>query len=338
MLETIWFILWGVLWAAYFMLDGFDLGLGTLLPFLAKDETERRMLYTSMGPFWNGNEVWLLTAGGATFAAFPAAYATMFSAMYTPLMLLLFAIIIRGIAFEYRGKVDDPAWRSRWDGLFVVGSALPMLLLGVAFANIFAGVPIDAEGVLQGNLLTFLNPYGLLGGVLFVLLFLVHGAIWGAWRAEGDLGARAGRLAAKLWPALLVVAVLFLGASWFATPLYQNYFAMPLLWIFPLLAVAGLVLTRVFVAQQAWGKAWTFSAVTIVGATFFGVAGLFPNIFPSSLDPAFSKTAFNSASTAPTLGVMLAVALVMVPIVIAYQAWVYRLFSGKITRESPAYD
>jgi cytochrome d ubiquinol oxidase subunit II len=338
MLETIWFILWGVLWAVYFMLDGFDLGLGTLMPFLAKDDTERRIVYSSIGPFWDGNEVWLLTAGGATFAAFPAAYATMFSAMYTPLMLLLFSIIVRGMAVEYRGKVDDPAWRSRWDALFVVGSALPMLLFGVAFANIFAGVPVDAEGVLQGNLLTFLNPYGLLGGLLFVLLFLVHGAIWGAWRAEGGLGDRAGRMAARLWPALLVVTVLFLGASWFATPLYKNYFAMPLLWVFPLLAVAGLVLTRVFVAQQAWGKAWAFSALTIVGATFFGVAGLFPNIFPSSLDPAFSKTAFNSASTPPTLGVMLAVALVMVPIVIIYQTWVYRLFSGKITRESPAYD
>jgi cytochrome d ubiquinol oxidase subunit II len=338
MLETIWFILWGVLWAVYFMLDGFDLGLGTLLPFLAKDETERRMLYTSMGPFWNGNEVWLLTAGGATFAAFPDAYATMFSAMYTPLMLLLFAIIIRGIAFEYRGKVDDPSWRARWDVLFVVGSALPMLLLGVAFANIFAGVPIDAEGVFHGNLLTFLNPYGLLGGALFVLLFLEHGAIWGAWRAAGELGARAGRTAAKLWPALLVVAVLFLVASWFATPLYGNYLSMPLLWIFPLLAVAGLVLTRVFIAQEAWGRAWGFSALTIVGATAFGVAGLFPNIFPSSIDPAFSRTAFNAASTPSTLGIMLAVALVMVPIVIAYQAWVYRLFSGKITRESPAYE
>ncbi len=338
MLETIWFILWGVLWAAYFMLDGFDLGLGTLLPLLSRDETDRRILYTSMGPFWNGNEVWLLTAGGATFAAFPAAYATMFSAMYTPLMLLLFAIIIRGIAFEYRGQVDEPRWRARWDALFVAGSALPMLLLGVAFANIFAGVPVDADGVLQGNLLTFLNPYGLLGGALFVLLFLVHGAIWGAWRTEGELGERCARVAATLWPALLVVAVAFLAATWFATPLYENYFSMPLLWAFPLAAVAGLVLTRFFVAQRSWGKAWAFSALTIVGATFFGVAGLFPNIFPSSLDPAFSKTAFNSASTPSTLGVMLAVALVMVPIVVAYQAWVYRLFSGKITRESPAYD
>jgi cytochrome d ubiquinol oxidase subunit II len=338
MLETIWFILWGILWAVYFMLDGFDLGLGTLLPFVTRDETERRMLYTSMGPFWNGNEVWLLTAGGATFAAFPAAYATMFSAMYTPLMLLLFALIIRGIAFEYRGKVDHPAWRARWDALFIVGSALPMLLLGVAFANIFAGVPVDADGVLQGNLLTFLNPYGLLGGALFVMLFLVHGAIWGAWRTAGELSARAGRTAVRLWPALFAVAVLFLVASWFATPLYRNCLHMPLLWAFPLLAAIGLILTRICMAQEQWGKAWGCSAMTIVAATFFGVAGLFPNIFPSSIDPAFSRTAFNSASTPRTLGIMLAVALVMVPIVIAYQVWVYRLFRGKITRESPSYE
>jgi cytochrome d ubiquinol oxidase subunit II len=338
MLETIWFVLWGVLWAVYFMLDGFDLGLGTLMPFLAKDETDRRMLISAVGPFWDGNEVWLLTAGGATFAAFPAAYATMFSAMYTPLMLLLFAIILRGISLEYRGKIDDAAWRARWDRLFVIGSALPMLLFGVAFANIFAGVPIDREGVLQGNLLTFLNPYGLLGGVLFVLLFLEHGALWGAHRTEGDLGARAGRMASRLWPALLVVAVVFLAATWFATPLYRNYFAMPYLWVLPLLAVAGLLLTRVFIAQQAWGKAWSSSALTILGCTFFGVAGLYPNIFPSSIDPAFSKTAFNAASTPATLGLMLVVALVMVPIVIIYQAWVYRLFGGKITRESPAYE
>jgi cytochrome d ubiquinol oxidase subunit II len=338
MLETIWFILWGVLWAVYFMLDGFDLGLGTLLPFLAKDETDRRIIYSSMGPFWNGNEVWLLTAGGATFAAFPDAYAAMFSAMYTPLMLLLFAIIIRGIAFEYRGKVDDAAWRARWDVLFTVASALPMLLFGVAFANIFAGVPIDREGVFQGNLLTYLNPYGLLGGVLFALLFLVHGALWGAWRTEGGLHERAAALAAKLWPALLVVAVAFLGASWFATPLYHNYFALPPLWVFPVLAVVGLVGSRLFMARSSWGKAWGFSALTIAAATFYGVAGLYPNIFPSSIDPAFSKTAFNAASTGSTLGVMLAVALVMVPIVIGYQVWVYRLFSGKITRESPAYE
>src|SRR5512136_137373 len=161
MLETIWFVLWGLLWAVYFVLDGFDLGLGTLMPFVAKDERERRVVVNAMGPFWDGNEVWLLTAGGVTFAAFPKAYAVMFSGLYTPLMLLLFALILRGVAFEFRGKVDSDPWRRTWDTCLVAGSFLPALLLGVAFANIFKGIPIDAAGIFHGNLLTLLNPYGL---------------------------------------------------------------------------------------------------------------------------------------------------------------------------------
>src|SRR5512133_3487177 len=191
MLETIWFVIWGVAWAVYFMLDGFDLGLGTLFPFLAKNETDKRVIVNAMGPFWDGNEVWLITAGGVTFAAFPRTYATMFSALYTPLMLLLFALILRGVSFEFRGKIHSATWAKVWDTCLVVGSFVPALLLGVAFANIFAGIPIDREGIFQGNLFTLLNPYGLAGGVLFVLLFSVHGALWLATRSEGDLHARA---------------------------------------------------------------------------------------------------------------------------------------------------
>src|SRR5512139_821611 len=151
MLETIWFALWGVLWAVYFVLDGFDLGLGSLMPVVAKDERDRRVVVNAMGPFWDGNEVWLITAGGVTFAAFPRVYAVMFSSLYTPLMLLLFALILRGISFEFRGKVDSPGWRALWDATLVIGSFLPALLLGVAFANIFKGLPLDAEGILQGD-------------------------------------------------------------------------------------------------------------------------------------------------------------------------------------------
>ena len=169
MLETIWFILWGVLWSVYFMLDGYDLGLGSLLPFLAKNETDRRLVYRAMGPFWDGNEVWLITAGGVTFAAFPTTYAMMFSSLYSPLMLILFALIFRGVSLAFRGEVDNPRWKAFWDGCLVVGSFLPALLFGVAFANIFRGLPIDAAGIYQGNLFTLLNPYGLAGGVLFVL-------------------------------------------------------------------------------------------------------------------------------------------------------------------------
>jgi cytochrome bd ubiquinol oxidase subunit II len=338
MLETIWFALWGLLWAVYFMLDGFDLGLGTLRPFLAKNEQDRRVVMNAMGPFWDGNEVWLLTAGGVTFAAFPGTYAVMFSAIYTPLMLLLFALILRGISFEFRGKEDAGWWRKTWDACLWVGSFVPALLLGVAFANIFAGIPIDEEGVFHGNLFTLLNPYGLLGGVLFVLLFTVHGALWLAIKSEGDLHQRAGRAARLLWGPLLVVAVAFLAMTWHSTTLWQNLLTRPALLVFPLLAVAGIVLTRVFIGKSAWWKAWAASAATIVGATLFGVAGLFPALLPSSLDATFSRTAFNTASTPLTLKIMLGVALVMVPIVIGYQAWVYRRFSGPVTAEELASD
>ena len=169
MLQTIWFLLWGVLWAVYFMLDGFDLGLGTLMPVLAKNDTDRRLIYRAMGPFWDGNEVWLITAGGVTFAAFPTTYAVMFSGLYSPLMLILFALILRGVSFAFRGEVDSPRWRALWDTCLVVGSFLPALLLGVAFANIFRGLPLDAGGIYRGSLFTLLNPYGLAGGVLFLV-------------------------------------------------------------------------------------------------------------------------------------------------------------------------
>jgi cytochrome bd ubiquinol oxidase subunit II len=338
MLETIWFLLWGILWAVYFMLDGFDLGVGMVSPFLAKNDVEKRIAYNSMGPFWDGNEVWLITAGGVTFAAFPTTYAVMFSALYTPLLLLLFALILRAVSLEFRSKVDTDGWRKLWDVCHLIGSFVPALLLGVAFANIFQGIPIDAEGDFHGNLFTLLNPYGLLGGALFVLLFLVHGALWLAIKAEGDLGQRAGRAAGALWWPLLVVAVLFLGATWFATELYNNYLNNPPLLLIPLITVVALLANRVFMAQQSWWKAWFASSLTIVGATLFGVVGLFPNLLPSSLDPVYSLTIYNSASSPLTLKIMLGVALTFVPIVIAYQIWCYYLFRGKVTLEDLASD
>lgn len=341
MLETTWFAIWGVTWAVYFVLDGFDLGLGTLLPFLARDETDRRTVVNAMGPYWDGNEVWLVTAGGVTFAAFPRTYATMFSGLYTPLMLLLFGLILRGVAFEFRGKVDSVAWRRTWDACLVGGSFVPALLLGVAFANIFAGLPFDAEGVFHGGLLTLLNPYGLLGGALFVLMFAVHGALWLALKAEGDLQARAARVARGLWLALAVVAVAFLAATASATPLWRNVLARPYLLALPLLAVAGLVLTRVFAGRGRWWRAWFASAAFILGAALFGVAGLYPNLLPSTLDPLASLTAFNSASSPRTLALMLGVVAVCLPVVVGYQAWVYVTFRDKVTarslEEGPAY-
>jgi cytochrome bd ubiquinol oxidase subunit II len=336
MLETIWFVLWGVLWAVYFMLDGFDLGAGTLAPFLASNDTDRRVILNSMGPFWDGNEVWLITAGGVTFAAFPSTYAVMFSALYTPLLLLLFTLILRAVALEFRSKVDSGPWRQVWDVCHFVGSFVPALLLGVAFANIFEGIPIDKEGAFHGTLLTLLNPYGLLGGALFVLLFVVHGALWVAIKARGSLEQRAATMAGNIWWALLVVAVAFLAATWFATKLYNNYLSYPVLLIIPLITVAALLGTRYFIASKSWWKAWFSSALTIVGATLFGVVGLYPNLLPSSLDQAASMTVFNSASSPYTLKIMLGVALTFVPIVIAYQIWGYYLFKDELTDEELA--
>ena len=336
-LESIWFFLWGLLWAVYFMTDGFDLGIGTLMPFVAKSEEDKRIMVNSMGPLWDGNEVWLLTAGGVTFAAFPTVYAVMFSSLYSALMLILFALIMRGVAFEFRGKVEGEGWRKLWDTFLFIGSAAPALLFGVAFANIFRGIPIDQNGINQGTLLTLLNPYGLLGGVLFLLLFLTHGSLWLSIKSEGDLQARSAAVTAKLWPVLLGVAVLFLIASAFATDLYANYLSYPVLFLVILLTVAGLLGIRFFLAKQAYFKAWFSSALTIVGATFYGVIGLFPNLFPSSIDPAYSLTAHNASSSALTLKIMLVVVILFVPVVLAYQAWTYYTFKDKVTLDDLIY-
>jgi cytochrome bd ubiquinol oxidase subunit II len=333
-LESIWFFIWGLLWAVYFMTDGFDLGVGTLLPFMGKTDTDKRIMVNSVGPLWDGNEVWLLTAGGVTFAAFPKVYAVMFSSLYSALMLILFALILRGVSFEFRGKIDSPGWRRIWDTCIFLGSALPALLFGVAFANIFQGIPIDAKGVNQGTLFTLLNPYGLLGGLLFLLLFLTHGALWLCIKSDGDFQKRAAVTVKTLWPILLGVAVVFLIATGFFTRLYDNYVAHPALFIVVLLTVLGLLGIKIYMAKEAWFKAWFSSALTIVGATFFGVIGLFPALFPSSIDKAFSLTAHNAASSPMTLKIMLTVALIFVPIVICYQAWAYNLFKGKITPEN----
>jgi cytochrome d ubiquinol oxidase subunit II len=330
MLETIWFLLWGLLWAVYFMLDGFDLGLGVLLRYFGKDDTERRLVYNAMGPFWDANEVWLITAGGVTFAAFPAAYATLFSAFYTPLMLLLFGLILRGISFEFRSKMESRAWRSLWDGCMIVGSFLPALLLGVAFANIFKGIPIDGDGVFQGTLLTLLNPYGLAGGLFFLSFFLLHGSLWFAVKTDGPLQQRAATTAKRFWLSTLVLAVLFLAMTAIFTRLWGNYLKNPLLLTIPLLAVLALFATRLQIARGAWWKAWFFSSLTIVAVTFFGVIGLYPNLLPSTLDNAYSITIWNGASSTLTLTIMLGVALAVVPIVIAYQVWVYNLFKKKV--------
>ena len=329
--QNIWFVLWAVLWAMYFILDGFDLGLGSLLPVLAKDEREKRIIYNAMGPFWDGNEVWLITAGGATFAAFPKTYAVMFSSLYTPLLLILFALILRGVAFEFRSKHDSEGWRKIWDFCLVFGSFLPALLFGVAFANIFRGIPFDAQGMYHGNTLKLLNPFGLIGGILFVVVFMMHGSLWLWAKSEGELSERAKQTAEKLWYAVLVFAVVFLGYAYADTNLWANYFKAPVLFVIPLLAVISLIMVKISISKGNALKSWIFSALTILFTTFFGIAGLYPNLFPSSIDPNASLTIFNSSSSELTLKIMTVVAFIFVPIVLVYQFWVYRLFIAPVT-------
>ncbi|UTF49394.1 cytochrome d ubiquinol oxidase subunit II [Desulfomicrobium sp. ZS1] len=338
MLETIWFLLWGVLWAVYFVLDGYDLGIGTLVPFLGKSDTDRRVMFNAMGPFWDGNEVWLITAGGVTFAAFPKAYAVMFSGLYTPLMLLLFALIVRGVSLEFRHQVDSPAWRRVWDWGATIGSFLPALLLGVAFANIFMGLPLDENGVFQGNLLTLLNPYGLAGGVLFVLLFAMHGTLWLTFKSEGDLHQRAAGLARKLWPVLVALIGVFVVLTAIYTNLLVNYLLNPLMLVLLAIPVLALILMRQQIGKEQWLTAWGLSATLIAGLTLFGVVGLYPALLPSSISPDYSITIANAASSTLTLSIMLGVTLVFIPIVAAYQFWLYRTFSHKITEKELAQD
>jgi len=333
LLQVAWFCLWGLLWAVYFMLDGFDFGLGTLLPFLGKTEEDKRIIYNAAGPYWDGNEVWLITAGGVTFAAFPKVYAVMFSALYAPLLILLFFLIFRAVSYEFRGKETLPGWTRFWDTMQFLGNFAPALLFGVAFANLFMGIPIDQDGVYHGSLLGLLNPYGLAGGVLFVLIFTLHGALWLSLKSENALQTRAIAAAIGLWPVVLIATVAFLGLTAIYTGLYANYLKYPFLAVAPLLAVAGLLGARYFLQVGKLLLAWASSSAFIVGVTFFGVLGMFPSMLISSMNPAWTITAFNGSSSLLTLTIMLGVTLVFVPLVIGYQFWMYKTFAGPVTRE-----
>lgn len=335
--QVIWFILWGVLWAVYFMLDGFDFGAAILHRFIAKTDEEKRVIINTLGPVWDGNEVWLITAGGATFAAFPTTYALMFSYLYTPLLIILFALIFRGVAFEFRGKVESKTWKKGWDLAITLGSFIPALLFGVAFGNIFQGIPMDSEGY-HGTLFTLLNPYGLLTGILFVFLFIIHGALWLSVKTEGIINERAKRVADKGWYFLLIIALIFLIHTAFATNLYKNYMENPLWFIVPVIAVLALLGVKVFSLKGDYLKAFYSSCLTILMITFTGIIGLYPNLIPSSISPEYNLTIFNSSSSPYTLKIMTIVAIMFVPIVIAYQIWIYRIFRHRISVDEISKD
>jgi cytochrome bd ubiquinol oxidase subunit II len=323
-LTTVWFALIAVLWVGYFILEGFDFGVGILLPVLGRDEPERRAMLRTIGPVWDGNEVWVLVAGGATFAAFPEWYATLFSGFYLALFLILVALIVRGMGIEYRNKRGDLAWRGRWDRIITIGSFVPAVLWGVAFANIVQGVPIDADKEFTGNLVTLLNPFGLLGGVTTLLLFVTHGLVFLRLKSEGVIRERAAALVLPVGLVTAVVAVAFL--LW-AQAIRGDAVSM---------ALAGLAVVAFLVALGAsrlGREAWAFvaSAATIGLAVISLFWALFPDVMPSSTDPAYSLTTTNAASTDYTLTIMTVVAVVFVPIVLGYQGWTYWVFRKRVT-------
>jgi cytochrome d ubiquinol oxidase subunit II len=326
---TVWFIIIAFLWTGYFFLEGFDFGVGVLLPVLGRDDTERRVLINTIGPVWDGNEVWFIVAGAATFAAFPEWYATLFSGFYLPLLAILLALIVRGVAFEYRGKRNDARWRRRWDRAIFWGSLIPAFLWGVAFANLVRGVPLDAAHEYAGTPGDLLNPFALLGGLTTLTLFVLHGAVFVALKTTGDVRRRANRAARVIVTAAIAVGGLFL-------LLTQLLYGKPVTWLTVAAAATGLAVAAVAGARgrEGWAFAGTGTAIAFAVATLF--LALFPNVMPSTLDAANGLTTTNAASTPYTLKIMTIVALTFTPLVMLYQGWTYWVFRRRIgTRHIP---
>ena len=334
-LNTIWFLLVGVLIAGYAILDGFDLGAGVLHLF-TRDERERRLMMNAIGPVWDGNEVWLLTAGGALFAAFPPVYATVFSGFYLAFVLLLVALIVRAVSFEFRSKVDAPGWRRRWDVAFGIGSAVPALLFGVAVGNVLRGLELDASGV-STTLLGLLNPYALLIGLLGLAMFVLHGATYLGLKTEGALQERMRRWASASWVAFIALYAVATVASYAVAPyLFERWFSNPLTWVFFAVLLASCLGGPAAIRSGRFGRGFVASAAATVSIIALAAEGMYPRLVPSRPDLAASLTIYNAASTPRTLTTMLIIALAGMPLVIVYTVLIYRAFRGKtvITQES----
>lgn len=330
MFENIWFILWGLLWAIYFFLDGFDLGVGIIYNFIAKNEEEKKLMIRTIAPFWDGNEVWLITAGGATFAAFPTTYAYMFSYLYIPLLIILLTLILRGVGIEFRNKVEDEKLRRIWDYSIFIGSLVPTLIFGVAFGNIFKGLRIGPAGY-EGTLISLFNLYAIICGVTFLTMFLLHGLIYLILKLSEELLDKFIFWARRVYYLVVISSLSFLFLSFFYTKLFKNYFKMKILFFILVIMLISLIFTGVYIFKKKFGLAFTFSSLLIIFLVLFGVIGIYPNLIPSSIDEAYSLTIFNSSSSQYTLKIMTFVAFLFVPIVIGYQIWVYKVLKGKIT-------
>ena len=329
-LNTLWFVLIAVLFVGFLVLEGFDYGVGILLPILGRTDDERRGIINTIGPFWDGNEVWLLTAGGALFAAFPHWYATLFSGFYLALLVILVALILRGVAFEFRSKHESTRWRSFWDGALFFGSVVPALLFGVALSNLARGVPIDASKNFVGSFFDLVSPYALLSGVTAVAVFTLHGALFLCLKSEAPLQERAHALSLRLWPVTVGLVLAFVGASYVSTDLFQRLGVNP--GVAPVGAAAALLSVGWLLRARRHGWAFLMSAATITLSVATLFAGLYPRVMVSSIDPAFSLTIYTASSSPYTLKVMSFVALTFVPLVLVYQAWSYWVFRARVTR------
>lgn len=330
MLQITWFLLIGVLLAGYAILDGFDLGVGMLHLFIAKDDRQRRVLLNSIGPVWDGNEVWLLTAGGAIFAAFPKVYATVFSGFYLALILLLIALILRAVALEFRSKVEDVRWRKAWDVAFAIGSFLPALLFGVAIGNVMRGVPLTLDGEFAGSFFGLLNPFALVIGLLSATMFVMHGAAWLMVRATDDIWVRAMAVARTSWFVFVILWVVATAFAYVDAPrLFANY-RNPIAWLVPVVFIASTLLFPFVLKSGKPLRIFTASAVSIVA--LIGIMGqaLFPYLVPSLDDPSLGLTIHNASSTPLTLTVMLVIALIGMPLVLGYTVWIYRYFLNTV--------
>ncbi|MFB7586625.1 cytochrome d ubiquinol oxidase subunit II [Streptomyces sp. NPDC056169] len=322
-LHDVWFVLIAVLWIGYFFLEGFDFGIGILTKLLARDRVEKRVLINTIGPVWDGNEVWLLTAGGATFAAFPEWYATLFSGFYLPLLIILVCLIVRGVAFEYRAKRPEENWQRNWEQAIFWTSLIPAFLWGVAFGNIVRGVKIDGEMEYVGTFWDLLNPYALLGGLVTLTLFTFHGAVFASLKTDGDIRVRARALALKLGLITAVLALAFL--IWTQVDTGDS-------WSLAAMLVAVVALVGAIGAIKMGREGWSFalSGITIAAAVAMLFLALFPDVMPSSLNPEWSLTVTNASSSPYTLKIMTWCAAIATPLVLLYQSWTYWVFRKRI--------
>ncbi len=335
-LNIIWFILIVTLFVGYIVLDGFDLGVG-MTYFVSKTDDERRLMLNSIGPLWDGNEVWLITAGGALFAAFPHVYATVFSGFYTAFMLFLLVLIMRAVSLEFRSKVESASWRKTWDILFNVASYLIILLLGVAFGNIASGLPIDENMEFAGNFFTLLNPYSIFLGLTAVTLIRLHGKLFLLLKTEGELFDRIKSTVKKGYFIFLVFyAVLIVWTTMYNAHLL-SVLINPAAWLIPIICMVGIVFIPLGISKSKYFMSFLGSSIIIAGSIIFVAAGIFPNFVISSTIPTNSLTIYNAASSAATLYNMLIIALIGLPLVFAYQILVYRIFNGKVKIDNHSY-